>query len=96
MANTVSPPRQFSKSAKTSPRPAQQLYESTTFNSTFVSFPPLDAVVSNSLLSSDSGLSSSRIETESEMAESELLEMNGLKQRLIEETEGYFHYNIGK
>ena len=39
-------------------------------------------------LSSDSGLSSIRIDTESEIAESEMIELNGLKQRLIEETEG--------
>jgi len=57
------------------------------------------AVIGNSLISSDSGLSSTRIDTESEIAESEVLEMNGLKQRLIEETEGLlstkllYHYN---
>ena len=39
-------------------------------------------------ISSDSGLSSIRIESESEVAESEMIELNGLKQRLIEETEG--------
>lgn len=60
------------------------------------------AVIGNSLISSDSGLSSTRIDTESEVAESEVLEMNGLKKRLIEETEGLFstkllyHYNDEK
>ena len=46
------------------------------------------------LLSSDSGLSSTRIESESEMAESEMLEIDGLKQRLIEETDGSLSTNL--
>ena len=51
-------------------------------------------------LSSDSGLSSIRVDgAESDVAESELVELNGLKQRLIEETEGpvstklLYHFN---
>ena len=46
------------------------------------------------LISSDSGLSSTRIESESEMAESEILEIDGLKQRLIEETDGSLSTNL--
>ena len=100
--------KETNKAEKYIPVVKSRLYAepSNIFNSSFVSFPTFHdekiPVIGHSLISSDSGLSSTRIDTESEVAESEVLEMNGLKKRLIEETEGalttrlLYHYNDEK
>ena len=55
-----------------------------------------------STLSIDSGLSSTRIDPESEAADSEAQELKGIKDRLIQETEGnvdtrlLYHFNDEK
>ena len=77
-------------------REPQSLTKSTSGPAILGTFPTPEPenVTLQTLISSDSGLSSTRIESESEMAESEILEIDGLKQRLIEETDGSLSTNL--